>query len=345
MMELIKKLSEKPRVAGTKEGLNNYNLICQNFDELDYNVKTQTVNFMGWELVKPPKLKINNKMVKCLPLLWSGSGSVRGRLIKTTKMKTFEAYEWLRYKIVDNEKTKGYIITRPDVIWLQLVDRKSELPYFMVYPDTCKLLMGGGNFTVEGNVKSRLVRNQKIRNIITKTNSKKRTIVCAHYDSILGSPGANDNATGTAAMLELAKMNRNNTNLQFIAFDAEEWNKYGSYSYVRSLSKRQLKQIKVVINLDMIGSKIGKPFIICSKELNKIVSKSLRKTGENMEIINIIRPPFDYWPFYKKGIPIISFGCSPYHYCHDPEDTIDKISLRPMNRVVKVADKIINELS
>ena len=48
-------------------------------------------------------------------------------------------------------------------------------------------------------------------------------------------------------------------------FDAEEWNKYGSYSYVRSLNKIQLKNIKALINIDSVGSKIGKPYIIASK--------------------------------------------------------------------------------
>lgn len=345
MMELIEKLSLEPRVAGTEGGFKAYNFICRKLKEIGYEIETQIVDFVGWNLVKKPKLRINNKKIKCLPVIWSGSGTIKGKLVKTSKIKTFEAYEWLRYKIVDKGKINGYIITRPDVVWLQLVDKKSRLPYFMVYPDICKFLMTGKDSMAEGSIKSKFIKNQKIRNIITETSSKKKIIICAHYDSILNSPGANDNATGVVALLELAKLNVNNSNLQFIVFDAEEWNKYGSYSYVRSLSKNQLREIKVVINIDMIGSKIGKPFVICSKTLNREIIKSLKKVRDKMEIINKIREPFDHWPFHKKGVPIIHFGCSPYHYCHDPRDTIDKISLKPIKRMVKVADKIIDELT
>ena len=88
------------------------------------------------------------------------------------------------------------------------------------------------------------------------SNGKNKIIICCHYDSFYLSPGANDNASGVAAVLELAKKHKNNKKLQFIFFDAEEWNKYGSYSYVRSLRKNQLKNIKVLINIDSVGSKM-----------------------------------------------------------------------------------------
>lgn len=342
MMELIKRLSKRPRVAGTEDGKEACKLIENIFNNFGYDTEIQTVDFTGWKLIEKPKLKINNKPVKCLPVIWSGSGKVKGRIVNAGRIKTFEAYQWLRYRIVDNGKTKGYVITRPDIIWLQLVDKKSKLPYFMVYPDTCKMLKEEKNLTAEGSVKSRFIMNQKIRNVITKNNSKKKILVCAHYDSILDSPGANDNASGVVALIELARINTN-PNVQFIAFDAEEWNKYGAYSYVRSLNKNELKKIKLVINIDMIGSKKGKDYIICSKKLNKLVTKSLKKINVRMKLINGIGPPFDYWPFYKKGIPIVCFNRS-YDYCHDKRDTVDKVSPEPMRKVIKVANQIINEI-
>ncbi|MFH1838617.1 MAG: M28 family peptidase [Candidatus Kuenenbacteria bacterium] len=270
---------------------------------------------------------------KVLPVLWTGSGKLKGVLKETTKIKTFEAYEWTRYKIVKNNKTKGYIITRPDVVWLQLVGRKSKLPYFMIYPETYKKIKEIKDIKVEASVKSKFVKNQFIYNIITKNNLKKKIVICAHYDSILNAPGANDNASGVSALFELAKKNKN---AQYILFSGEEWNKYGSYSYVRSLKEKQLNKIKLLINIDMIGC--GKPYYICSPKIQDTIKKILPKT---IQIITTPRPPFDYWPFYKKGINIVHFGSSPYSFCHTQQDTIDKIQIKPMREIVKYIDKII----
>ena len=334
MLELIKEISKKPRVAGTKQCNKVRDFLIKKLESLGYKTRVQKLSFTGWDLIEKPKLRINNKNVKVLPVLWSSStkGTLKGILKETSRIKTFEAYEWIRYKIIDkNNKTKGYVITRPDVVWLQLVDRKSKLPYFMIYPETYKEVKDKKNVIAEASVKSKFIKNQYIYNIITKNRSK--IVVCAHYDSILNSPGANDNASGVSALMEVAKINKN---VQYILFSAEEWNKYGSYAYVRSLKKQQLKKIKLLINIDMIGH--GNPYCVCSKKLEKDIKRVLPKS---VKISSTPRPPFDFWPFYKRGVDIVHFGASPYNYCHSPKDKIDKIQLKPMKDIVRYINKIV----
>ncbi len=181
----------------------------------------------------------------------------------------------------------------------------------------CNKIKGKSNIKVSGSVKSKFIKGQNIYNIITKNSSSNKIVVCAHYDSILGSPGANDNASGVSALIKLAKSNKN---VQYILFSAEEWNKYGSYYYVRSLTKKQLEKIKLLINIDMIG--YGLPYCICSNNIKNKIKNILPK---KVKIISKPRPPFDFWSFYKKGVNIVHFGASPYEYCHSSQDTIDKI--------------------
>jgi len=338
MIELIKKITEKPRVAGTPQCDKVKDFLAKQLECLGYETKIQKVPFVGWKVIEKPKLILNGKNVNVLPVLWSGStkGNVKGTLRPASPIKTFEAYKWLRWKIVDkSNKIKGYIITRPDTIWLQLVDKKSKLPYFMVYPKTYKEIKDEKNIKVEASVESKFITNQSIYNIITK-ESGRGIVVCAHYDSMLSSPGANDNATGVNGLIETAKKHKD---VQYILFSAEEWNKYGSYSYVRSLKPSQLKKIKLLINLDMFGH--GKPYCICSKRLARKVRSILPKS---VSVISEPRPPFDFWPFYKKGVGIVHFGASPYEYCHNPKDTIDKLQIKPMRAVLKYVDDIISAL-
>ncbi|OYT34501.1 MAG: hypothetical protein B6U87_01910 [Candidatus Aenigmarchaeota archaeon ex4484_52] len=85
------------------------------------------------------------------------------------------------------------------------------------------------NCLILGFILKTTIKNQYIYNIITKNKQKKKIIVCAHYDSILNTLCANDNATEISALIELAKTNKN---VQYILFSAEKFNKYGSYAYV-----------------------------------------------------------------------------------------------------------------
>ncbi len=344
LLELIKQIAKKPRVAGTKQNDKVRNILIKKLESLDYQIRIQKMSFTGWKLIKKPKLKVNGKQINVLSVVWTGSGKVKGKLVKISNIKTFEVYEWHRWKILDKNKTQGYIISREDMVWMQLIDKKSKKPYFMVDTDICKKLNKGGSFYVEGSVKSKFIKNLSIKNIITKNNEKNKIIICCHYDSFYGAPGANDNASGVASVLELAKRHKNNKRLQFIMFDAEEWNKYGSYSYVRSLKKNQLRNINVLINIDSTGSKIGKLYIIASKKFNGLIKTAFKKLKEKVKISNQLRPPFDFWPFAKKGVGIIHFGSSPYNHFHKPSDTYNKLSEKNIKKVVKIVDIIIEIL-
>jgi Zn-dependent M28 family amino/carboxypeptidase len=81
----------------------------------------------------------------------------------------------------------------------------------------------------------------------------------AHLDSVANGPGINDNGSGTAAVLEIARQARRlhvrpKHGLRFAFWGAEELGLIGSRSYVQSLSPRARKRILGVINLDMVGS-------------------------------------------------------------------------------------------
>ena len=81
----------------------------------------------------------------------------------------------------------------------------------------------------------------------------------AHLDSVANGPGINDNGSGSAAVLEIARQARQlhvrpKHGLRFAFWGAEELGLVGSRSYAQSLSPRERRRILGVINLDMVGS-------------------------------------------------------------------------------------------
>jgi Zn-dependent M28 family amino/carboxypeptidase len=91
-------------------------------------------------------------------------------------------------------------------------------------------------------------------------------VVGAHYDSVRGSPGANDNASGVAALLEVGRMLKGadlRRSVRLVAFVNEEppffdWGEMGSELYARS-ARRRGDDIRLMISLEMLGAYSDRP--------------------------------------------------------------------------------------
>lgn len=89
----------------------------------------------------------------------------------------------------------------------------------------------------------------------TDTNSTAEYILCGHYDTVAAGPGADDDGSGTAAVLAIASVLSQyhfNHTIKFITFSGEEVGAYGSFTYARDASYRG-DNIVAVLNMDMIG--------------------------------------------------------------------------------------------
>ncbi len=96
-----------------------------------------------------------------------------------------------------------------------------------------------------------------ILNLPSKLNNKVKPpiLIGAHFDTVIGSPGADDNATGIAVLLELARFfyhYPSNYPIQLVAFDLEEYGLVGSDAYANYLKQQNIK-IRLMISLEMLG--------------------------------------------------------------------------------------------
>jgi hypothetical protein len=160
------------------------------------------------------------------------------------------------------------------------------------------------------------------------TSSDSLCIVGGHYDNILSTgdpftfvPGANDNASGVAAAIEIARVLKMNdyvaeNEIVFIAFGAEELGLYGSYAFADN-AKRTIKKIKLMLNNDMIAYE---PSNDRSSWMVNIIdypnSKYLRKEAESLCMKYTDLKPFndntssaysDSYPFYLNGFKALFF--------------------------------------
>ncbi len=191
-----------------------------------------------------------------------------------------------------------------------------------------------------------------------KTKPDSFIVFTAHYDHLgqMGSeiyfPGANDNASGTAMMLNLAKYyskNKPDYSLAFMAFTGEELGLKGSEYYVNH-SLFPLSQIRFLINLDIEGtgddgikvvngSVFEKEFNILS-EINKEKKylPSVNKRGE--------AAISDHYSFYAKGVKAFYIytlgGIGEYHNIYDKPETLP---LTKYNEVFKLLVDFVKKLN
>jgi aminopeptidase YwaD len=124
--------------------------------------------------------------------------------------------------------------------------------------------------TVDASTETRTAANV----IGTRPGGPQTVVIGGHFDSVSAGPGANDNASGTAVMLELARVlatRPTSFTLKFAAFDAEEIGLRGSAHMVSLLTPDQRAATRAMFNLDMVG--VGdQPRFGGSEELTRIAS-------------------------------------------------------------------------
>lgn len=166
-------------------------------------------------------------------------------------------------------------------------------------------------------------------------------ILCAHYDSVYSSYGANDNASGVASLLETARLMKNvspDAEMRFLFFTGEEDGMVGSKYYVENLPDSDKKRLSGVVNLDMFGSINGKlpKIYTVSGEPNAVAE---RFYAAFVKYFPTHTPPIlekedrsDHVYFQKAGFPAIMFGqdevVGEYHSLQDVPSIISVDNLK-----------------
>ena len=184
-------------------------------------------------------------------------------------------------------------------------------------------------------------------------------VICAHYDSVEGSPGADDDGSGVAAVLTAAKVmslyNFNNT-IKFVTFSGEEQGLYGSSYYVQEAVENN-DNIIAVLNIDMIGFALSDEdesilelyedddsqwladyTVEVSQEYNEYLDLEIMLSGYSRGS--------DHYRFWEAGYNAIFYAEYNFNdYYHSPEDTIEHMNIPYATRSTKLIIATFAELS
>uniref|UniRef100_UPI0040475000 M20/M25/M40 family metallo-hydrolase n=1 Tax=Flavobacterium sp. TaxID=239 RepID=UPI0040475000 len=207
-------------------------------------------------------------------------------------------------------------------------------------------------------------------NIIAFLDNKasKTIVIGAHYDHLglnehnhSSKPnsngeihnGADDNASGVAAVLELARMysqnkTKENVNYIFALFSGEEDGLIGSKHIAETL-KTYYPNVVAMINLDMIGRLDKDKSLVVggigtATEFSAIVTKN-KPAGFNVTLDNTGQGPSDHTSFYLKDIPVLYFFTGTHNDYHKPSDDEEKINYYGVRNIVDYVFRVSNEVA
>jgi Zn-dependent M28 family amino/carboxypeptidase len=188
----------------------------------------------------------------------------------------------------------------------------------------------------------KLPNGRTSRNVVARASGESTRVIVlgAHMDTKSPSPGANDNASGCAALLEIARNVADRptyASVEFVFFGAEEMidknpdhHHYGSRRYVKSLSASQRKAVAAMISVDMIGRGsmlVSRTMGIGPKTLSNLLVRRAKAAGFKL---SYLRDPSkvgwsDHEPFERIGIPVswIEWRSDPYY--HTTRDTAGRV--------------------
>jgi Iap family predicted aminopeptidase len=167
----------------------------------------------------------------------------------------------------------------------------------------------------------------------------------AHYDSVPGAPGANDNASGTAAVMELARALRGAPGAEtlcVVAFGAEEIGLNGSEAFVAA---HDVSGAAFMLNFDMVA-KITEPiFVRGDAELADYASLVASELGESLPPGDFPRSASsDHVSFEEAGVPSISMHAGDDRLIHTSQDDIANVSRDDLARMLRVAEELVRRL-
>ncbi len=179
------------------------------------------------------------------------------------------------------------------------------------------------------------------------SSSRQRDTIAVHY-------GADDNASGTAALVEIAEKfaahtDELNRSVIFVAFGAEEKGLLGSKYFVDS-ADFDVTNIKAMANMDMIGRFNNKQMIQVggtgtAPEIPDILIRMQKDSFPALAMNEAGFGPSDHAAFYGKDIPVFFFSTGGHSEYHTPADTPDKIDFKGLQIVSDYVYNVVYDLS
>lgn len=274
-------MGHSPRESGTEDERIAAEFLFQRLSELDYDVHIQSFSYETPDSTFPvfDVDSVDAPFIAAIPMTLSGMGRVTTTLFDAGDLVTGEpvsgevegkialvergtiTFQEKVAKVTDAGAAAIVVYNNKAGLFQGRLMEQADIPAVSVsqaHGDAIKRLLLGGEVTGTVNV---TVEERNSRNVIAEkpgTYPGSGVVVLgAHFDTVAATQGANDNGSGVATLLTIARQIVDREfpfTLRFIMFGSEELGLFGSRHYVDGLTDRQVQDIVAMLNFDVLGS-------------------------------------------------------------------------------------------
>ncbi|MFC1640112.1 M28 family peptidase [Gemmatimonadota bacterium] len=232
---------------------------------------------------------------------------------------------------------------------------QADIPFATMNAEAAEVLRGPSEVTVNFQV-NRYETSQNVIATRTPTDhtdgSQPIIVFSGHYDSVPMSPGANDNASGTAGVLELARLYADvplGVEVRFLACGGEEGGLVGSRYYVAQLSEAERERVVANFNMDMLATAGPEQTTLFVNTLDgdNLVAQAALAAADTLGYADQLNAPYqrgasDHVAFADSGIAAANFiwreletiALEPWY--HHPHDKMENVSADRMRTALEI---------
>ena len=184
------------------------------------------------------------------------------------------------------------------------------------------------------------------QNVIAEKKGPGESVVVlgGHYDSVPGIAGANDNASGAAVLVTLARMLADVDlpfTIRIVPFGSEELGLLGSRFYVESLSENELENTKAMLNFDALGTGSGVS-VFGDGDITALVSDIGDQVNVDVAVTLGLRGgSSDFANFREAGVPYLMFFGDDVSRIHTERDTLEFVQAEMLGGAAAVAAALL----
>ena len=362
------------RVGGSDEELRTAKYIQSVCAELGLNAELESFD-VDMADIKKAVLTVDGREIPCKGYLCAGSHDVEAPLYYLTdldrqslaqckgKIVLFDGYlrYWMYHDMLDNgavgcisfDGNANYADRDIDQRELRsYVSKGRKVPCVNINAKDAIEIVKSDAKTAKIQLEQDEYTGKSHNVILDLPGENGKTIVLtAHYDSTSLSQGAYDNMSGSIGLIGIAQYFANHPHkfgLRFIWCGSEERGLLGSKAYCAA-HEEELKDIDLVVNLDMIGSIMGKFIAVCTTEekLAHYISYMGFEEGFQVNAYQEVHSS-DSTPFADKGVPAVSFAraaAGNVATIHNSYDTVAVMKTERMQGDIDFIIKFVNRMA
>jgi Zn-dependent M28 family amino/carboxypeptidase len=189
------------------------------------------------------------------------------------------------------------------------------------------------------------------QNVVAKPPGKQcETITGGHYDSVPAGPGANDNASGSATVVEIASVLASQGEMGsncFVLFGGEELGLLGSRAYVDAMTPDDRQRLKAMLNFDMVGFGAEPWYLIGTPALQRTAGDVAQGLGIATQTRSLASTGggSDHASFSDAGMAAIFFYRADDPQWHQPGDTVDRLDPALLEEAARMGVAMLEQLN